>query len=158
MRVEQAGRNGLPNSLVVLAWNCGGSAPAKVEELALCIELLPSHPLVVALLETHHLLASSALSGYVVPSVAQNSEEWLASSSGSASGIYFGGVALAVDLTHAEFLCFETSLCFMAGVLRVWGLGDFVVEVVYTPPHESKHAPGKYCDGLDSLSETVRRI
>ena len=59
----------------------------------------------VVLLETHCLLASTALSGYVVPAVAQNPQEWLRPSSGSASGIYFGGVALMVDAAHAEFLC-----------------------------------------------------
>ena len=79
-------------------------------------------------------------------------------SSGSASGVYFGGVALVVDSTCAEFLCFETSLCFVAGVLCVCGLGDFVVVAVYIPRHESKHAPGKYCEVLDSLSETVARL
>ena len=63
-----------------------------------------------------------------------------------------------MDLTHVEFLCFETSLCFMAGVLRIWGLGDFVVVAVYILPHESKHAPGKYCDVLDSLSEMVGHL
>ena len=57
------------------------------------------------LLETHYLLASTTLSGYVVPAVAQNSQEWLRPGSGSASGIYFGGVALVVDSAHAEFLC-----------------------------------------------------
>ena len=54
-----------------------------------------------------------------------------------------------------EFLCFETSLCFMAGVLHVCSLGDFVVVAVYIPPHESQHAPGKYCEVLDFLSEMV---
>ena len=106
----------------------------------------------MVLLETHWLLASTALSGYVVPAAAQNSKEWLRPSLGSVSGIYFGGVVLAVDSTRAEFLCFETSLCFVAGVLHVHGLGDFVVVVVYIPLHESNHAPGKYCEVLDSLS------
>ena len=36
------------------------------------------------------------------------------------------------------------------------GLGDFVVAAVYIPPHESKYSPGKYCDVLDSLLETVQ--
>ena len=62
---------------------------------------------------------------------------------------------MAVDSTRAEFLCFEMSLCFVAGVLRVWGLGDFVVVAVYIPPHESKHAPGKHYNVLDSLLEMV---
>ena len=43
----------------------------------------------------------------------------------------------------------------MAGVLCVRGLGDFVVVVVYIPPHESRHAPDKYCEVLDLLSEMV---
>ena len=80
------------------------------------------------------------------------------SGSGSAPGIYFGGVALVVDLTHVEFLCFEPSLCFVAGVLRIWGLGDFMVVAIYIQPHESKHTPGKYCAVLDSLSEMVGRL
>ena len=94
----------------------------------------------------------------MVLSSAQNSKEWLQPGLHSASGIYFGGVALAVDSTRVEFLCFETSLCFVAGVLRVCRLGDFVVVVVYILPHESKYAPGKYCDVLDLLLETVGRL
>ena len=78
--------------------------------------------------------------------------------SGSASGVYFGGVALAVDSTCAEFLCFETSLCFVAEMLHVWGLGDFVVVAVYIPLHESKHVLVRYCDVLDSLLEMVGRM
>ena len=112
----------------------------------------------VALLETHRPLASTALLGYVVPAEAQNSKEWLRPNLGSASGVYFGGVALVVDSTRVEFLCFETSLCFVAGVLCVHGLGDFVVVTVYIPPHESWHAPGKYCEVLDLLSEMVGRL
>ena len=42
-----------------------------------------------------------------------------------------------------QSFCAETSICFVAGVLYVHGLGDFVVVVVYILPHESKHAPGK---------------
>ena len=64
---------------------------------------------------------------------------------------------MAVDLTRVEFLCFETSLCFVAGVLCIWGLGDFMVVAVYIPSHESRHAPGKYCNVLDSLWEMVGR-
>ena len=67
-------------------------------------------------------------------------------------------MALAVDLTREEFLCFETSLCFVAGVLCVHGLGDFVVVAVYIPPHESQHAPGKYCKVLDLLSKMVGQL
>ena len=33
-----------------------------------------------------------------------------------------------------------------------------MVVAVYTPLHESKNAPGKYCDVLDSLSETAGRL
>ena len=39
-QVERVGRSGPPKSLVVLAWNCGGFAPAKVGELEVCIESL----------------------------------------------------------------------------------------------------------------------
>ena len=95
--MARVGCSGPPKSLVVLAWNCGGFVPANAGELTECIEQLPSRPLVVVLLETHCLLASTALLGYVVPAMAQNSKEWLRSSSGSASGVYFGEVALAVD-------------------------------------------------------------
>ena len=114
--------------------------------------------LVVGLLETHRLLASTTLSGYVVPAATQYSKDWLRPSSGSASRVYFGGVVLAVDSTRVEFLCFETSLYFMPGVLRVCSLGDFVVVAVYISPHESSHAPGKYCEVLDLLSETVGHL
>ena len=124
----------------------------------MCIESLPSSPLAVVLLETHHPLASTTLLGYVVPAAPKNYKEWLMSGSGSAPVIYFGGVSLAVDLTCVEFLCFEMSLYFVAGVLRIWRLSDFVVVAVYTMLHESKHAPGKYCNVLDSLSETVGRL
>ena len=58
------------NSLMVLAGNFGGFVPAKAEESDVCIESLPSHPLVVVLLETHCLLASTVLSRYVVPAAA----------------------------------------------------------------------------------------
>ena len=112
----------------------------------------------VALLETDHLLAFTALSGYLVPAVAHNSKEWLRPGSGSASGFYFAGVALAVDSTCVEFLRFETSLCFVAGVLCILGVGDLVVVAVYIPPHKSRHAPGKYCELLDLLSETASRL
>ena len=64
-------------------------------------------------------------------------------------------MALAVDSTRMEFLFFETLLCFVAGVLCVWGLVDLVVVAVYIPPHESRHTPGKYCNVLDSLSEMI---
>ena len=64
-------------------------------------------------------------------------------------------MALAVDESHACFLAFETAQCFVVGVLRQSGLGDFVVAAVYILPHESKYSPGKYCDVLDSLSEAV---
>ena len=80
------------------------------------------------------------------------------SGSGSAPDVYFEGVAPAVNLTHTGFLCFETSLCFVAGVPRVPGLGDFVVAAVYILPHESKHALVKYCNVLDSLSEIVGHL
>ena len=77
------------------------------------------------------------------------------SGSGSAPVIYFGGVSLAVDLTCVEFLCFEMSLYFVAGVLHIWRLSDFVVVAVYIPPHESINAPSKYCAVLDLISEMV---
>ena len=64
-------------------------------------------------------------------------------------------MALAVDESHACFLAFETAQCFVAGVLCLLGLGDFVIAAVYIPPHESKYSSGKYCDVLDSLSESV---
>ena len=64
-------------------------------------------------------------------------------------------MALAVDESQACFLAFETAQCFVAGVLRLSGLGDFVIAAMYIPLHESKYSPGKYCDVLDSLSEAV---
>ena len=74
---------------------------------------------------------------------------------GAAMGQYAGGVALAVDESRASFLAFKTAQCFVAGVLRLLGLGDFVIAAVYIPPHESNYSPGKYCDVLDSLLEVV---
>ena len=67
-------------------------------------------------------------------------------------------MALAVDESRACFLAFETAQCFVAGVLCLSGLGDFVVAAVYIPPHESKYSPGKYCDVLDSLLEAVEHL
>ena len=67
-------------------------------------------------------------------------------------------MALAVDESRACFLAFETTQCFVAGVLHLSGLGDFVVAAVYIPPHESKYSPGKYCDVMDSLLEVVERL
>ena len=68
--MERAGCGGPPKSLTVLAWNCGGFAPHKVEESAECPEPLPSRLLVVALWETQCLVACTALAGFVVPAEA----------------------------------------------------------------------------------------
>ena len=142
----------------MLAWNCGGFAASKASALALCVEALPSSPPVVALLETHRFLAPAALRGYTVRAAAQNHRQWLSTATGSKTGQFFGGVALAVDETRAQVLAVETALCFVVGVVRVMGLGDFVVAAVYIPPHESRNSPGRYCDVLDSLQEAVGRL
>ena len=55
-------------------------------------------------------------------------------------------------------LAVESSLCFVAGVVRVVGLADFVVAGVHIHPHESWNAPGKYCDIMADISEAVGRL
>ena len=114
----------------------------KAEALELCLESLSSRLPVVALLEMHRFLAPSALPGYSVAAGAQNTSWWQDSMTGAATGSYSGGVVLAVDESRACFLAFETAQCFVAGVLHLSGLGDFVVAAVYIPPHESKYSPG----------------
>ena len=63
-----------------------------------------------------------------------------------------------MDETRVQVLAMETALCYVVGVVRVLGLGDFVVAAVYIPPHESRNSPGRYCDILDSLQEAVTRL
>ena len=95
----------------------------KAEALELCLESLSSRPPVVALLETYCFLAPTALPGYSVATGAQNTSWWWDSTTGATMGKYFGGVALAVDESRTCFLAFETAQCFVAGVLRLSGLG-----------------------------------
>ena len=42
---------------------------------------------------------------------------------------------MAVDASRAQVLAVETALCFVVGVVRVRGLGTFVVAAVYILPH-----------------------
>ena len=65
---------------------------------------------------------------------------------------------MAVEKTRTRVLATETALCYVVGVVRVLGLGDFVVAAVYIPPHESRNLPGKYCNILDSLQEAVTHL